>query len=344
MSLDNYQGEESEIILASLTRSNPNNSIGFMASPERVNVLLSRARNALIMIGNAHTFQHSRTGKETWTKLFGLLRQNGHIYNGLPVRCERHPTRTTVLSSKDDFEQYSPDGGCSLPWLVYIPLRAPQIFDALINSAERLKCGHSCPSKCHQISDHSQMQCEEILYSPCVNNHKRQYHCFRGPPANCIKCDRDAKMAARRQQQEFERQERMDREARQHADEMARIDAEIVREREKVRQSQLDEERMHALEQKKKDLQDARALAERATGHTTTPSNNTRPGPDSELALLSSTKPNPPDTTTSSPSSQSQVQPSDLHVKGELVPSVMIIQTPTLISRFHRATSIQCSR
>ncbi|KAI1989899.1 hypothetical protein LOZ53_003465 [Ophidiomyces ophidiicola] len=60
--IDNYQGEESEIVLVSLTRSNRANDIGFMASPERVNVLLSRARNALILIGNAKTFLGGRRG------------------------------------------------------------------------------------------------------------------------------------------------------------------------------------------------------------------------------------------------------------------------------------------
>lgn len=43
-----------------MTRSNEAGDIGFMASPERVNVLLSRARNALFMIGNANTFAKSR--------------------------------------------------------------------------------------------------------------------------------------------------------------------------------------------------------------------------------------------------------------------------------------------
>ncbi|CAA7267397.1 unnamed protein product [Cyclocybe aegerita] len=48
--IDNYQGEESDIVIVSLTRSNPSFDIGFMFSPERLNVLLSRARNALIML------------------------------------------------------------------------------------------------------------------------------------------------------------------------------------------------------------------------------------------------------------------------------------------------------
>ncbi|KAG9613201.1 P-loop containing nucleoside triphosphate hydrolase protein, partial [Aureobasidium melanogenum] len=69
--IDNYQGQESDIVVASLVRSNPDNDIGFLSSPERLNVLLSRARNALILIGNTATF----TDNETWKKLFSLLEE-----------------------------------------------------------------------------------------------------------------------------------------------------------------------------------------------------------------------------------------------------------------------------
>lgn len=118
--LDNYQGEESDIVIASLTRSNSNHDIGFMTSPERVNVLLSRARDGLIMIGNAETFQKSRKGGETWGNLFDLLGKRGHIYEGLPVRCERHSDRTALLSSPEDFDVKTPDGGCLEPWYVHL--------------------------------------------------------------------------------------------------------------------------------------------------------------------------------------------------------------------------------
>ncbi|KAG9523714.1 P-loop containing nucleoside triphosphate hydrolase protein, partial [Aureobasidium melanogenum] len=77
--IDNYQGQESDIVVASLVRSNPDNDIGFLSSPERLNVLLSRARNALILIGNAATFKSAHTGQDTWTKLFSLLEESGHI-------------------------------------------------------------------------------------------------------------------------------------------------------------------------------------------------------------------------------------------------------------------------
>lgn len=113
---DNYQGEESDIVVVSLTRSNKIGEIGFIASPQRVNVLLSRARNALIMIGNADTFMTSRKGKDVWVPLMEQLKKNGHVYEGFPVLCEQHPDKKAVLKNKDDFELVCPDGGCLEPW------------------------------------------------------------------------------------------------------------------------------------------------------------------------------------------------------------------------------------
>lgn len=113
---DNYQGEESDIVVASLTRSNDVGEIGFMAAPERLNVLLSRAREALIMIGNAKTFINNRKGKHTWTPLFDKLRLNHQLHDGLPVKCEQHPQKLALLRLKEDFDTECPDGGCAQPW------------------------------------------------------------------------------------------------------------------------------------------------------------------------------------------------------------------------------------
>ena len=84
-------------MIISLTRSNSNHDIGFMQSAERVNVMLSRARDALIMIGNVETFHHARKGVETWRPLLDNLRKGGHIYDGFPVKCERHLTKIGLL-------------------------------------------------------------------------------------------------------------------------------------------------------------------------------------------------------------------------------------------------------
>ncbi len=115
---DNYQGEESDIVIISLTRSNTSHDIGFMNSQERLTVLLSRARDALIMIGNSHTFKNARKGGEVWTSLFDLLRRGGHIYDGFPVRCERHTDRSASLKCPGDFDKECPDGGCMEPWCI----------------------------------------------------------------------------------------------------------------------------------------------------------------------------------------------------------------------------------
>lgn len=89
-----------------------------MASPQRLNVLLSRARNALIMIGNADTFMNSRKSKEVWNPFMDQLKREGYIYHGFPIRCEQHPNKKAILSSKAEFNIVCPDGGCSEPWYV----------------------------------------------------------------------------------------------------------------------------------------------------------------------------------------------------------------------------------
>jgi hypothetical protein len=90
-----------------------------MSAPQRVNVLLSRARNALIMIGNAETYMNSRKGKEVWVPLMNLLKENNHVYNGFPVKCEQHPDKKALLTNKHHFDSVCPDGGCSEPWYAF---------------------------------------------------------------------------------------------------------------------------------------------------------------------------------------------------------------------------------
>jgi len=116
--VDNYQGEECNIVVVSLTRSNSKCEIGFMSSPERLNVLLSRSRDGLILIGNTNTFRGTRKGKDLWTRLLTMLSQGNHIYEGLPIRCERHPNKTSILRQPEEFDVACPDGGCDAPWCV----------------------------------------------------------------------------------------------------------------------------------------------------------------------------------------------------------------------------------
>ncbi|GJF00004.1 P-loop containing nucleoside triphosphate hydrolase protein [Phanerochaete sordida] len=240
--IDNYQGEESDIVLVSLTRSNASHDIGFMFSPERLNVLLSRARNALIMIGNAETFSGARKGGELWTSLFTMMKADGHIHDGLPVRCERHPTKTAVLKNPQQFEEYCPDGGCQE------------------KCTAMLVCGiHQCPSKCHQLYDHSKMTCEAVLDYTCPNGHKRTYRCHQPPPSTCAKCEKAAESAAKKKQKEFEKQQARDAELREHAKRIAKLDEEIEAEQDAQKEHELARDRANAILQKQKDLADAKA-------------------------------------------------------------------------------------
>ena len=104
-----------------------------MSSPERLNVLISRARNGLILIGNSSTFERSRKGGRLWTQFFDLLRSERYMYKGLPIKCERHPDRIRELSRPEDFDLYSPDGGCTEPWHVHLSLSCS--WNVLILSA-----------------------------------------------------------------------------------------------------------------------------------------------------------------------------------------------------------------
>ncbi|KFG84658.1 putative nonsense-mediated mRNA decay protein [Metarhizium anisopliae] len=113
--IDNYQGEESDIVIASLTRSNASGDIGFMAAPERLVVLMSRARNCAVLFGNMHTFTESKKGGELWGGFFQALKEKECLFDGVPVYCERHPDREALLNSANDFDQHCPDGAVQSP-------------------------------------------------------------------------------------------------------------------------------------------------------------------------------------------------------------------------------------
>ncbi|KAL6608064.1 hypothetical protein ACP70R_041127 [Stipagrostis hirtigluma subsp. patula] len=60
-SIDGFQGEEDDIIILSIVRSNSKGSIGFLADNQRTNVALTRARHCLWALGNVNTLSRSDT-------------------------------------------------------------------------------------------------------------------------------------------------------------------------------------------------------------------------------------------------------------------------------------------
>lgn len=57
--VDNYQGEESDIILLSLVRSNEKGNVGFLKTENRICVALSRAKYGFYMMGNMNNLYNS---------------------------------------------------------------------------------------------------------------------------------------------------------------------------------------------------------------------------------------------------------------------------------------------
>ena len=61
--IDSFQGQEKDLIIVSLVRSNENGIIGFLKDYRRMNVALTRAKKKLIIIGDSATI-----GNDTFYK------------------------------------------------------------------------------------------------------------------------------------------------------------------------------------------------------------------------------------------------------------------------------------
>ncbi|KAJ5950739.1 Zinc finger CCCH-type [Penicillium vulpinum] len=112
--IDNFQGEEAKVVVISLVRSNTQNQCGFLRTPNRINVLLSRAQHGMYIIGNSETSVHV----PMWAQVVKILKQDQNIGKALELQCPRHPDTTIVVSLPEDFPRFSPEGedpGASQP-------------------------------------------------------------------------------------------------------------------------------------------------------------------------------------------------------------------------------------
>lgn len=162
--VDNFQGEEAKVVIISLVRSNKAQKVGFLKTSNRINVLLSRAKHGMYIIGNADTY----TTVDMWQHVIGMLRAKDSVGQSLGLCCPRHPEKVMEICEPEDFAKFSPEGGCR---------------GACI---DRLDCGHSCLARCHSKAMHAAFRCEE----PCERSHEPCGHACQKQTCgeSCGKC------------------------------------------------------------------------------------------------------------------------------------------------------------
>ncbi|CAB4384074.1 unnamed protein product [Rhizophagus irregularis] len=172
--VDNFQGEEANIVIVSLVRNfsksgsgGGHDSIGFLKSTNRTNVLLSRARKGMYLIGNSELM--SMKSKDMWAPVINILHNRNQVGFGMPIICNKHPHYKNTIVDPDQFEQISPDGGC------------------YENCNMALPCGHICKYKCHSDDpEHIGVKCNER----CSRLHSKCHHpCPKFCSDECGRCE-----------------------------------------------------------------------------------------------------------------------------------------------------------
>lgn len=190
-SVDNYQGEENDIVLLSLVRSNADNTIGFLRSSNRVCVALSRAKMGFYCIGNAKLLQDN---SPLWRRVMATLRDQGCAGASLSLACQKHPHTNIVVAKAADFTK-APMGGCMLKCDSRLPCghactlnchpddSLHEVVKCWSNCAKKRECQHACPLKCWQPCGDCRVRVRKTL--PC--GHTTSQPCYLAPEL-CV-CD-----------------------------------------------------------------------------------------------------------------------------------------------------------
>ena len=177
-SIDNYQGEECDIILLSLVRSNKKNKIGFLNNFNRVCVAFSRAKIGLYIIGNIECIINGEKEnkniidpkmKDVWQKIYAKAKSLNIIGDKLTLCCQTHGNEM-IISELKDFNNLSKEGGCKE------------------KCNRKMKCNHFCQKICHHNYDCNEIKCEEIVDKTLPCGHiKKGCKCYINP--NSINCE-----------------------------------------------------------------------------------------------------------------------------------------------------------
>jgi len=163
--LDNYQGEENEIIIVSIVRSD---TLGFVKNRNRALVTLSRARCMMVVIGYRELLTQSKYS-EIWPLVIAKAREfdeysvtEGDKCGLYVTFCEKHSdiksgSSRVLLSQPEDFIEYR---------LSYCDKQCDFIYD----------CGHKCSLRCH-YGTHDGLLCVARCQHTCEHGHQCKGKC-----------------------------------------------------------------------------------------------------------------------------------------------------------------------
>jgi len=105
--VDNFQGQENDIIILSTVRSNRQKSGGFAVIDNRVCVALSRARNSLFVVGNLKMLSKSRVpnpqtnSQNIWARILDCTESRHTLVSGVELACANHPEYAKCIEPGD---------------------------------------------------------------------------------------------------------------------------------------------------------------------------------------------------------------------------------------------------
>ncbi|GJP88490.1 NF-X1 finger and helicase domain protein [Aspergillus niger] len=182
--IDNFQGEEAKVVVISLVRSNAQRRCGFLRTSNRINVLLSRAKHGMYIIGNAATSMDV----PMWRQVVEILKSKDNFGTQIKLQCPRHPDSPIAVSEPDHFVQFSPEGGCNQRCVNR--LKCGHAFYCQEPCPRPLKgCDHACPKHC---GDKCPQRCQVTVFDanrhlPC-GHAAAELPCWQAQDLSEVKC------------------------------------------------------------------------------------------------------------------------------------------------------------
>lgn len=140
--IDSFQGEESKIVIFTTVRSNLEGRVGFLRTPNRINVGCSRAKDGFYIVGNSSLMR----SVEMWRQIADELTVREKIGPYFRACCPRHTGEVYGVQTPEQ-------------WF--------EIPECKVACGMELVCGHICKLTCHASSLHTRIACLE----PCQKQH-----------------------------------------------------------------------------------------------------------------------------------------------------------------------------